>query len=150
MQLKAQVTAKDVQLTATRVAVARSAKLMDVMTRAHASMRSELDALDAAGERREAVLRDFVEDVLTGYSELMRTHTISNRSRLNTRLSDTQSRGEYVGGYRISVREDCYSLSIDEATSGVERGDHTSTTRSGDDDIFEAVAPFSNLPPAAS
>lgn len=114
------------------------------MTCAHVSLRSGLDALHTANERWEGVLRDFLEKVYRG---LMRTHAASYRNWLNVLLSDAQLRGEYVGGYLIRISENCYSLSIDEATSDEVRSDQRSALENGDNDIIEVVPSAKPLPP---
>lgn len=50
-RIQSKVTSKDVKVTATPVALLPSSKALDVMTQAHASLQSGLDALHAAGER---------------------------------------------------------------------------------------------------
>lgn len=71
----------------------------------------------------------------------MHTHATSYSNRLNALFFDPQSVGEYVAGYRIRVRKDVYSLSIDEATIGEERSDRSPSPKRGDDDIIKVVVP---------
>lgn len=51
------------ELTAAHVAAPRSTKKLDAMNGVYALLKSKLDVLHAAGERREGVLRNFVERV---------------------------------------------------------------------------------------
>lgn len=148
--LQAQVTGKDVALTAARVASSWSAKMLDAMTHVYASLRSELDSLHATRGRREGVLCDFIERVCTVYSGLVRVHAASYSNQLNNLSSDAQSRGEYVAGYRIRVGEGSYFLSIDEAISDEKQGNSPSTHRSRGDDLVEVVVPLSKNQPGAS
>lgn len=145
--LQAQLTSKDVELTVARVASSLSTNELNAMSRAHVSLKSELDVLHAAEERRVGVLRDFVERICTGYSELIGTLIASYRNWLNALLSGAQSNGEYVEGCRICVGKDGYSLSIDEATRDEEPGDRLFSPKSGEDDIIEVVVQPSNRPP---
>lgn len=70
-----------------RVAASRSTKALEALTRAHSALQSEIDLPHVAERRREAVFRDFVERVYTGYCGLMRTHTTRYRSLLNDVLA---------------------------------------------------------------
>lgn len=54
-RLQTKVTAKDRELAAVRWGASQSNKALEWMFRAHASLRSELDALHATAKRREAV-----------------------------------------------------------------------------------------------
>lgn len=97
-QLQVQVTAKGVQLTDVRAAPLRPTRVLESVTFAHVSRRPELDALPAAEERLEGVLRDFAETVCTGYSALMCTRAARYCIRLIALLSNAESRGESVLG----------------------------------------------------
>lgn len=135
-RLQEQVAVWDVVLTAMRVTASRSTKAFEAITQDQASHQLHLDALHAAGRRREDVLRDFLMRVCTDYSALMCAHATSYRNGLNAVKADAQLKGKYVGGYRICVDEDIYLLRIDEATGDKERGDCSSPQNDGDDDII--------------
>lgn len=76
-RLQSLVTSKEVKLTASVVATSQLTTALDNRACSHASLQSELDALRAAGKRREGVLRVFARGVYTGYSGLIRTHATS-------------------------------------------------------------------------
>lgn len=61
--LQAQVTRQDVLLTTMHMAASPSAKPLRAMTRNHALLRSKLNDMYTAGERREEVVPDFVRRV---------------------------------------------------------------------------------------
>lgn len=65
-RLRAQVAIQDVVLTAKHVAMLWSTETLKTISRDHASLWSELDALQAVGRRREGVSRDCLERVCTG------------------------------------------------------------------------------------
>lgn len=73
---------RDRELTAMRVAASPSAKPLELMTCAHALLRSELHALHSSVERLEGVLQEFIERICNGYRVSMRTHTTSYRNLL--------------------------------------------------------------------
>lgn len=131
------MNAKDEELTASLMVASRLTKALQTRTREHAPLHSELDVLHAAGELQEGVLPDFVESSCTDYNALIHTHAGSYGNRLNDLLSDTQSRGEFVGSYRIRVVKDGFSLVIDKVRSNEKRGDRYSTLKRRKDDIIK-------------
>lgn len=58
-----------------------------------------------------------------------------------------QLRGKYVGGHRIRISEESFSLCIDETTRPEDRGDRPSTPKSCGNDLIKIVIPFSNPRP---
>lgn len=73
-RLQAHVIYKGMELTAARLPASRSSKALVAITLIYVSLRSELDAMHAAGDHLDVVLRDFVENACTGYSGLMRRY----------------------------------------------------------------------------
>lgn len=80
-------------------------------------LESELSATKVAIGRAEGVLSDFVKRVCTGYTALVCAQASHYPDRLNAVLGDAQSRGEYLGGYRVCVGDDGLSLHVYEADS---------------------------------
>lgn len=123
---------------------------MEAITRAHISLLSELDVLDAAGGCREDVFWDSVERVSTGYSRLVRNHASSYRNRLDVSFTDAQSGDEYATGYLIRVSRERYSLTIYQVTSDKGRRDCLSSPERVNGDTIEEVATSSDPSPDAS
>lgn len=88
VRLQAQMTSKDMALTAACVAGSRSTMPLDPESQAHVLLKSELNALQATRGRREGLLRNIAENVCTGYSGLTRSHAITSHDRLESLLSD--------------------------------------------------------------
>lgn len=68
----------------------------------------------AAIIRGERVTRDFVEQVCTGYSSVLRTQTSGYQDVFIGVLSDWQMRGEHLGGYRACLGEEGQALHVGE------------------------------------
>lgn len=120
------------------------------MARVHLLFRSELDALRAARERLEGVLRDLVGRVCTGYSGFRHIQASNYRKRLSAAVFDAQSKAANVSEYFIRVDKDGYLLSIDKSIKDEERVDHPSTPRSDVDDLSEVIVALLNPPPSVS
>lgn len=93
-------------------------------TRDHALLRSIVDALNAARDRRKRVIRDRLEQVCTGYSRFIGTHAELYCTQVNAERPDSQIRGVLAGVSHISIGEETFSVRIDEEPGDEEYGDH--------------------------
>lgn len=73
---------------------------------------------------------------------LVRAQAPNYRDQLNVLLGDAQSRGEYLGGYRIRVVENGHSLHVGDTDSDQEHGSSTPYPQN-DGDIVE-IPPLSS------
>lgn len=67
----------------------------------------------------------------------MRAQASSYGDRPNAVLGNMQSRGEYLGGYRVHVGDDSHSVFVAETASNEERAGFTQCPQ-GDGDVVEA------------
>lgn len=82
----------------------------------------ELGAAQAIIGRENMVIHDFVESVWTGYTSLIRRQALNYRYWLNAVLANMRARGEYHGGFHVSVGEDGHSLYLEDERSTEECG----------------------------
>lgn len=91
------------------------------MTRSHGTLRSEFDFARATTNREESVIHDYVQRVRTGYRSLICAETTSYRDLLNAMLTDAQTRGDYIDGFRVRVSENGNLFHIGDTNSDEEQ-----------------------------
>lgn len=85
-----------------------------------------LRSAQAAISRCERLMRDLAQHVYTGYTSVICAQASRYWDRVSVVLGDAQSRGEYLGIYRIRMGEDSHDLHVGEADSDEEQWGSTS------------------------